>query len=253
MAILTLGAHTFDADLVVFDKDGTLIEFANLWGERTQESVLHLVHALGGDDRLTADLYHALAYDPIRQQFTRPGPVLTATMTELYTVVATVLFQHGLGWLEAVLRVEEHFIPAMNAPVEPGTLQATADLPALFGALTQAGVHIAVVTSDDHLPTAQTLDQLEVAHHVGILIGADDGYPAKPAPQGLLAACTHFGVSPSRVVMVGDSTTDMVMAQRAGVGCRVAVLTGGMDRDQLTPSAHLVLESIREIRVNGFG
>ena len=50
-----------------------------------------------------------------------------------------------------------------------------------------------------------------------------------------------------RAVMVGDSTTDMLMAQRAGVGLRVAVLTGLMDRAVLAPLADVVLDSIGEI------
>jgi phosphoglycolate phosphatase-like HAD superfamily hydrolase len=49
--------------------------------------------------------------------------------------------------------------------------------------------------------------------------------------------------------MVGDSTTDMLMGQRAGIGLRVAVLTGMMDSATLAPLAHVVLPSIEGISI----
>ncbi len=81
--------------------------------------------------------------------------------------------------------------------------------------------------------------------------GADDVYPPKPAPEAILAACAQVGVTPARTMMVGDSTTDMLMAQRAGVGFRLAVLTGVMDRATLEPHADLVLASLEQMSVAG--
>lgn len=249
MATLEFGSLSLEADLVVFDKDGTLIDFLPVWGHRTRRSIEALATALAPADELPARLSHALGYCLTSHRFLRPGPVLTASMAELNTVAATVLFQHGLDWLEAKMLVEAHFTPIMNEAVRAGDLRPTADLPSLFGRLTGAGVRVAVVTSDDLVPTQAALDHLQLNGEVALVIGADSGYPAKPAPDALLAVCSHLRVPPDRAVMVGDSTTDMVMARRAGLAGRVAVLTGGMTRDQLTPAAHVVLESVRDIRV----
>jgi phosphoglycolate phosphatase len=93
------------------------------------------------------------------------------------------------------------------------------------------------------------LERLGVAELVGFLASADDGFPGKPAPDGLLAACRHLGVDPARTAMVGDSTTDLVMAQRAGVGLRVGVLTGVMREATLAPLAHVILPHIGLIQV----
>jgi phosphoglycolate phosphatase-like HAD superfamily hydrolase len=119
----------------------------------------------------------------------------------------------------------------------------------LFGSLRAAGVQIAVVTSDDRAPTVAALQWLQVFDECAFIACADDGYPYKPAPQPLWAACEATGVAPERTVMVGDSTTDMLMAQRAGVALRVAVLTGTMDVASLAPLADVVLDSIAAIRV----
>jgi phosphoglycolate phosphatase-like HAD superfamily hydrolase len=247
MAILHFGDRRFAADLVIFDKDGTLIDFVHLWAAKTVAAVEALVQGVGSDVTLAHPLYTTLGYDATAGRFTAQSPVLTAPVPTLHTIAATVLYQQGWGWLEAELAVAAHFAPAMDGAFEPAMVRPTADLPALFGQLAQAGVRIAVITSDDHGPTATTLAWLGVGHLVSLLIGADDPYPHKPAPEAIWTACQTLGVAPARTVYVGDSTTDMLMAQRAGVGLRVAVRTGLMDTATLQPYADIVLDSIGEI------
>ena len=69
------------------------------------------------------------------------------------------------------------------------------------------------------------------------------------SPADLLPICKATGIPLERAVMVGDSTTDMLAGERAGVGLRVAVLTGMMDATVLAPLADIVIASIGKIRV----
>lgn len=254
MAELLFGTQTFDAELVIFDKDGTLIDFSGLWGYYTTHAVealmVSVVNRTNGDGRaLRADLYAMLGYDPAAHSFDPQSPVVTAPLPILYTLAAGVLYRHGWGWLNAELQVQRAFIPVMNEPLQRAMVVPTAPLSTLFGALRAAGVQIAVVTSDDRAPTLAALEWLEVLHHVAFIACADDGYPYKPAPEAIWAACEATGIPLARTVMVGDSTTDMLMAQRAGVARRVAVLTGTMDSATLAPLADVVLHSVGEIQV----
>lgn len=252
MAELSFGNHLFDADLVIFDKDGTLIDFAELWAYYTTSAVEALVATVetsgAKSASLRADLYAMLGYDPTHRRFDTQSPVVTAPLPTLYTLAAGVLYRHGWGWLDAELQVQHAMIPVMNEPLRREMVHATAPLPALFAALRAAGVQIAVITSDDRTPTLAALTWLDVAHEVAFVACADDGYPYKPAPEAIWVACQTLGVDLARTVMVGDSTTDMLMGQRAGVGLRVAVLTGMMDTTVLAPLADVVLPSIGEIR-----
>jgi phosphoglycolate phosphatase-like HAD superfamily hydrolase len=196
-----------------------------------------------------ADLYAMLGYDPTTQRFDSQSPVITAPLPTLYTLAAGVLYQHGWGWLDAELMVAQTFAPATIEPLPLALVRATAHLPTLFGALRAAGVQIAVVTSDDRAPTLAALEVLGVADLPAFIACADDGYAYKPAPDALWRACESTGAALSRTAMVGDSTTDLVMGERAGVGLRVGVLTGAMDEATLAPLADVVIPSINAIQV----
>lgn len=264
MANIHFGPRQFDAELVVFDKDGTLIDFSGLWEHYITNAVEALMAAIEDDAskhatmldqpphaRIRADLYALLGYDPATHTFDPQSPVVTAPLTVINTLAAGVLYRHGWGWLAAEVEVQHSFGVAMSAPLPRELVKPTADLSALFGALIAAGVQIAVVTSDDRAPTVAALTWQGVIDQVAFIACADDGYPHKPAPDGLLAACAATGVPVARTAMIGDSTTDMLMAQRAGVGLRVAVLTGVMDTATLAPLADVVLASIGEMQVMG--
>lgn len=256
MTRVRFGESVFDADLVIFDKDGTLTDFAFSWGTRTVAGIDALVVAarrdypvIGDGAALRRDLYRTWGYDPATQQFAAQGPLLTATMPQLYAVAAGVLFQHGVGWLNADVLVQSAMRPVLAEPLGLDEILPLADLPALFAALQQAGVRVAVVTADDDEPTRRTLELLEAYQYVDFLAGADSEHGVKPAPEPVWAACRATGVDVTRTVMVGDSTTDMLMAQRAGVGLRVAVTSGWQTRETLAPAADIVLGSIREIAI----
>ena len=58
-------------------------------------------------------------------------------------------------------------------------------------------------------------------------------------------------VAPARTAVVGDTLGDLLMGERAGVGLRVAVLTGAGQAAQLASHADVVLASIDEIAPGG--
>lgn len=253
MTPVHFGDQTFDASLVVFDKDGTLIDFAHAWGAKTIEWVERLADAAAetsAAERLPAlrsALYAAWGYDPASGRFAAHAPMVTASIATLHTIAATVLYQHGMGWLDAELLVKHAGIEMRSDELAPEMFKTLTDLPRLFAALRAAGVAIAVVTSDDAAPTRRTLEILGVASLVDFVAGADSGYGEKPDPGGLLAACAAAGIAPATCAMVGDSTTDLLMATRAEAGLRVGVTSGMMGRELLSPFADVVLESIAEI------
>jgi len=249
MTWLSVGPLSFDADLVVFDKDGTLIDFEYTWGRLVATSVEGLLAAVQGDDTMRRDLYRTLGYDPQAGRTAGDGPLATAPIAKLCTIAATVLYQHGLAWDDAEAHIQASFAAGLTAPPLSDLIRPVADVHGLLSHLQLAGVRVAVVTTDDRAATEETLALLGIADLVDFLICGDDGIPVKPAPDAVLKGCDHLGAQPGRTLVVGDTITDMVMARRAGAGCRAGVLTGVGSRASLAGHCDVILDSIADILV----
>lgn len=247
MARLLLAGQPFEIACAVFDKDGTLIDFQHLWGQRTQRAVTALTERVGGDATLAAALYRALGYDPTRGQSAGDGPLAIAPTPRLYTVAATVLYQQGYGWTAAEQAVSAVFAPCMSALPVAADLLPLGDIAGLFRQFTAAGVRVVVATSDERAATQRTLELLGVAEQVSLLICGDDPTPSKPDPAALWRLGVTYGIATAQMMMVGDTVGDLSFATRAGVGCRVGVLNGAGSRDELAPLADVLLQRLDEI------
>lgn len=247
MPTVRIGPRSFDVQLVVFDKDGTLIDFHELWGRRVEASVEALVCALDGGEDLCGHLFRGLGYDRVKRLTLSSGPLATAPMAKIATVVAAVLYQHGLSWEHAETSVAGTFLPRFGAPLSAEAIRPRGDVAGLFNRLVQAQLRLAVATTDDRGPTAETLRLLAVHEHIEYLRCGDDlGMPAKPDPGVLHEIGQRLGVAPSRIMMVGDTPGDMMMARQAG--CVAVGVTGGAgQRDDLAPHADVVIESLESL------
>lgn len=226
-------------DLLVFDKDGTLIEFHLMWGAWVDELAARLRASTGLEMR--ASLHALLGVDPATGLVDPHGLLAATPMSRIRERIGQSLTDAGMAPAAAAAALAE----AWHAPDPVDLARPTApDLPALLGRLRARVGHLAIATSDDRDPTERTLRALGVADHFEALACADDGHPVKPAPDAVLVLCRALGVRPERTAVVGDAPADLRMARAAGARRAIGVLTGVGDRDTLTPLADLVLESI---------
>ena len=248
MGLVQFGDHTFDADLIAFDKDGTLFDFGASLRPRFLAAVEQLIADVPGRSVIRAALYRTLGYDSATGAFDERGPFATGTSAAIGYAVTTVLFQHialQQDWAACERMVREEFAPMFSGRRD---LVPTTDLAALFSLLHEIGAKIAVITNDDRGPTESILDHFGLSRLVDFVAGGDEPYRHKPAPDALLAASERLCVSLEHTAVVGDALTDMQMASAAGAGLRVGVLTGVGSRKALVRSADLILASIAEIR-----
>lgn len=229
------------AHLVIFDKDGTLLDFHAMWGRWIRELALRLERASG---TLIADrLFHAVGFDPLLGKIDPEGVLALATMAEAHDFVAELL--RDVGSSEAA--VADVMAAAWVVPNPVMYARPLADLPALFGALRSQGCKIAIATIDDRAPTAATLAALELIPLVDAMACADDGFLLKPAPDAVFMLCQQLGVSPERTVVVGDSASDLRMGRAAGVGVVIGVRSGIGTDEILAPLADLLIDSVAEL------
>lgn len=228
-------------DLVVFDKDGTLLDFEAMWGGWAAELGRRLEAATKRP--VAGDVFAAIGFDPVSEHV-RPGsPLAIATMGQLEEVVAAVIRR----WCPNVAAARRAVETAWFEPDPVATAVPTADLGGLFEALVASGRRIAVATTDDRAPTEATLRALDLRRFVSALACGDDGVGVKPDPAMVLAICRALGTEPARTAVVGDTPADLAMGRSAGLGRVVGVLTGVGSREDLEPLADALLESVGEL------
>lgn len=241
MSHLFIGAQKFSPALIIFDKDGTLIDFNFMWASWITDLGSRLERATGL--ALAASLYAAMGYDTAQSRVIAGSPLAAHSMADLNVLTEKVVQSAGLESDKAKEVVDDAwFVP------DPVTLaRPLADLPRVFSSLRGRGILLAVATSDDRASTMTTLRALGVADKVSALVSADDGLPNKPAPDMLLQICRALHIDPSSTLMIGDAVADMQAARAAGIAMRVGVLSGVSSRELLEPHAMLLVKSIGEL------
>jgi len=227
-------------DVVVFDKDGTLISFEAMWVGWARE--------LGG--RLEAatrrpvagDVFTTIGFDPTRDRVVPGGPLAIATMDGIRDLVGAVLRR----WCPSVPAAMRILADAWFEPDPVASAVPLADLPAVLGALRTSGRRIGVATTDDRRPTEATLAGLGLTALVDDVVCGDDRGPTKPDPDAIRAIALRLGTTAARTAMVGDTPADLRMGREAGA-VTVGVTSGVTGAAELEPLADVVLGSIREL------
>ena len=215
---------------VLFDKDGTLFDFRATWDVWAGRVLRQL--ARGDTGRLTAMALSA-RYDLDRAAFAPDSAVIAGTNRE----VADLLHPHLPDW--TVPDLERHLATeATRAP-----LAEAAPLGPLLARLRAAGLRLGVMTNDTESTARVHLATAGIDRAFDFVAGFDSGFGAKPDPAPLLAFARHTGLAPAQVVMVGDSTHDLVAGRAAGMAT-VGVLTGTAGAAELAPLADVILPDI---------
>ena len=225
---------------ILFDKDGTLIDFRATWVPAYRGVADELADRLGGGAPMAAVLLARQGYDVAVDEFADDSPLLWETNEAIAAAwAATPEIAGRIDVLEVVLR---HFSDLVRYPPQP-----VGDLEALLARLRRRGLALGVATMDDTAIAHAHLRHLGIADSVDFVVGADAGHGAKPAPGMVHAFCAACGLEPAEVIVVGDTPADLLMARNAGCAGAVAVLTGAMSAHVLAPLADRVLASVQEI------
>jgi phosphoglycolate phosphatase-like HAD superfamily hydrolase len=228
--------------LIIFDKDGTLIQFEAMWGAWAMDLARKLESVTGRS--MAERLYRALDFYADTGQIAPHGHLSVTPMAGLRVLTVQVLVGDvGLSPQAAEAAVAK----VWRTPDPVASAHPLADLSALFATLRARGIKIAVATSDDRAPTAATLAKLNLADFVSALACGDDGIPIKPEPEMVLTLCQALDVPPAKTVMVGDNVADMHMGRAAGAGLVIGVRSGVSSAEILAPHADVVLPSVAEL------
>jgi len=207
-----------DADLLMFDLDGTLID-------STADLAAAVNHTLGelGLRPLRRDEVASYIGDGLRMLLRRALDVDDPQL---------------------LLRAVEVFLPYYEAHL----LDTTTLFPGVRETLERcAGYRKAVITNKQQRFTDAILEGLGVRGMFDVVLGGDALERAKPDPLPLREAMRRTGVTSQRAVMIGDGPNDVLAARAAGVRS-VAVTYGLCSQEHLLAlGPDIIIESFGDL------
>lgn len=215
---------------ILFDKDGTLFDFSASWSGWTHALIEDLA---AGDAARMQVLAEVLEFDLATVRFEQTSPVIAGTVDES----AELLLPHLSGMSFEDLR--EYLI---ESAAQTEMIEALPLVPFLDG-LVARDLVLGVATNDGAAPALAHLSRAGILSHFAHVLGYDSGYTPKPAPDMLLGFAARTGLACDTILMVGDSTHDLIAGRAAGMPT-IGVLTGMAGRAELAPHADIVVPDI---------
>ncbi len=222
---------------VLFDKDGTLIDFTATWREAIEKIAGKLAD---GDADLTLSLCDAVGYDMRTQVFLPGSPVVAGSVDMVAELMAAILPKWSAAEIEELANRTALEMGADDLAPAPRLKETLSDLRAM-------GLKLGVATHDAEATAHANIRTLGVADLFDFVAGYDSGHGHKPGPGMPNAFAAAIDCDPSEIVMVGDSIHDLGAGRAAGCALSVGVLTGPADEAELAPEGDMVLPSIAEL------
>lgn len=221
---------------ILFDKDGTFVDFNATWGPAIDSAMRTVA---GGDAAAYARLCTANQFDPASGRLAPTSPFIAEASADF-----------ARRWADALgIDLTRDFHRRMDELLDAGALthaRPIGDPARVFGALRAMGYLIGVITNDTEAGARAQCVKLGLDGLVDDVIGYDSGHGRKPAPDQILAFGARHGVAPAAMMMVGDTTHDLAAARAAAVTA-IGVLSGFASRETLAPLADHVLPDLMHL------
>lgn len=226
---------TADIRGILFDKDGTLIDYDATWLPLNREAALF---AAAGDPELALRLLEVGGADPHTGAVRADSLFAAGATPEIAAAWIAAGSPYDLDLL--VPEMDRIFRSATTAVIRP----TIADPAGLFRRLRDRGLKLGVASSDGEVAIRGTLAMFGLLDLVDFIAGYDSGHGHKPNPGMVYGFCDATGLPPGAVLMVGDNRHDMAMGRAAGAGLCVGVLSGTGTAQTLAGLADLCLPDI---------
>lgn len=219
---------------LLFDRDGTLIDFHQTWTPAFTEAAAHLAR---GDADLVSHLLVSAGYDPEAGQ-SKAGSILAAASdAELAAFWATMLPEESAeSILDQISGIFADHLEVGAAPV--------CDLGLFCQQMLDLGYRLGIATNGSSPSSEVMMRRFGVHHQFAYYAGFDSGHQPKPHPSMALGFCAATGLRPEEIAVIGDSTHDLKLARSVKAGLAIGVLTGTSSEDDLQPFADHVIPNI---------
>ena len=224
---------------ILFDKDGTLIDFNRSWLAPYLKATSYLAQSVGRPE--LADTLMANGGYLKETQSWVPDSLLASGSNQ------QILDAWSLQIGEPIQGERLETIYAIFSLASDSYVAVIDDMNSFLQSLKRRGIKLGVATMDDVSNAHEMINKLSLSGIFDFVCGANSGFGVKPEPGMVHGFCAQCGLDPNEIMMVGDSPRDLNMGKNAGVKMSVGVLTGAHSEEELRQYGDAVIKNISEI------
>ncbi|MET3684371.1 phosphoglycolate phosphatase [Alkalibacillus flavidus] len=251
ITIITVEGKRFDTEAILFDKDGTLINFYSIWG--VWGDLLTKEIAIQIPETINYDPHHAcerIGLDIVNQTWDPVGPLAIGNPDDSATILTHYLYQLGIPWDEAVTYLTKSLENIESTIDWKQYIKPIDGLIEFINEANQQQIKMAVVTADSTQNALYHLQLLGIDHYFDTVIGFDSVTKGKPFPEMAYTACQRLLVSPQQTILFGDSNGDMTLAKNAKLKAGIGIAQTSIDNAFYLRDTDLVIQDYRGCYIN---
>lgn len=238
--------HTI-TKLVIFDKDGTLVDQNAIFSPWLESLVISLCDKVGCT--MINEMFEFMGYNETTKQFTSNSVVAKGTNNDIINALVKFCVKHNIVKSGSMIRkiIEDNWeLPKLQNGNGESSIIPCGNITKLFEYLKSNTIKVAICTNDDRTCTEKTIEYLNIKHLVDYIVCGDDPISSKPSPEPIWTVCQNLCIDINHTIMVGDTITDIHAGRNAGCSMVVGVLSGNYSDFNLK-HADVVIPNIDDI------
>lgn len=240
-------------DLVMLDKDGTLIDIHHYWGSMIKLRAERIVERYFAKHSMANEIQNrmidAMGVNLNSGNLKPEGPVGVMSRSYIIKIVAQVSQSWGLDL--AADQVEGIFLEVdqeTSTNMQP-LLKLLPGVERLLRNLSKNKIPTALVSTDITSRAVAAMRALGVEDCFDLILGGDTVLKTKPSPDLAISALNHCSANASNSLVIGDHRVDIEMGRAAGCQINIGVLNGISSIESFSSTECILIPNLTHITV----
>ena len=240
-----------DVELILLDKDGTIIDIHHYWGSMLKERAQLIVNRWFSDSdsqtKIFNELIDVMGIEIESGRMKPEGPVGVKPRPFIVKVATEVVCKNGVNAEEENIEKIFKDVDLQTASYILPFLKVLPGINSFIKECHEQGVQLGVVTTDITERGRKALQALEMENYFQYIIGGDQVINPKPASDSVDIILEQSGIERDKIAVIGDHAVDLEMGISSKIGCNIGVLTGLGTRESFSPHTCHIIDSFKQL------
>lgn len=238
-----------DVDLVIFDKDGTLIDIHYYWCSMIRFRAQHLSTKFVKDqdqENAFQMLVDTMGIDSKLNKMKPEGPVGLKPRNYIIDVTYQCMQKYSKSIVREDVVEAFKYIDLFSKGKLSEIVRPLPGVELLLKALKANEIKVAIATTDLTERAQLAMKSIGFEKYFDLIVGADRVQNAKPSPDLVHYTCEKLKINLKQSVVVGDSMADLKMAENAK--CRFIGVKTGLYTPNFLEQSLCLVDDLNDVR-----